>query len=339
MLQIVLHEVEHLRRRDDWTNLLQKLGLVAFPLNPALYWIDRRLGAAREMACDEGVIRITHAPRAYAACLAGLAERGLHHRAEALSLGAWQRRPELVHRIHSILRGKNALHPFASRTLLGILSCSLLFASIELAHSPQLIAFVPSVPNAQPLAASRLTAAPQELIGAVDTVARLNVKDATNITALPAKAVLPANPTTNHPCRVHPASPQTQIQTQPRTQTDSLHSTHPLPSAQGAQLASLRQPAQPAAAPEPQRVFILTTFEQIETAVDPNTQLTADYDTTASAAGDSVNDRQANQAASRITVTRLILKIGPSHSKNPQAAAIPLGNGVVAMCTPLRAHG
>ena len=76
--QIVLHEAEHLRRRDDWTNLLQKLCLVLFPLNPALVWIERRLCREREMACDEGVIKITHAPRAYASCLARLAERGLN---------------------------------------------------------------------------------------------------------------------------------------------------------------------------------------------------------------------------------------------------------------------
>ncbi len=46
------------------TNLVQKLALVLFPLNPALWIIDRRLAREREMACDEGVIRITHAPRA-----------------------------------------------------------------------------------------------------------------------------------------------------------------------------------------------------------------------------------------------------------------------------------
>ena len=94
--QIVLHETEHLRRGDDWTNLFQKLCLVLFPLDPALVWIERRLCAEREMACDDGVVRVTHAPRAYAACLASLAERGLRRRAEALSLGAWQRRPELA---------------------------------------------------------------------------------------------------------------------------------------------------------------------------------------------------------------------------------------------------
>src|SRR5208282_3593243 len=82
--QIILHETEHLRRFDDWTNFSQKLCLVLFPLNPALWWIERRLSKEREMACDEAVIRITQAPRAYAACLASLAERGSEHRAEAL---------------------------------------------------------------------------------------------------------------------------------------------------------------------------------------------------------------------------------------------------------------
>jgi hypothetical protein len=34
--QIVLHEAGHLGRADDWMNLLQKIALAIFPLNPAL---------------------------------------------------------------------------------------------------------------------------------------------------------------------------------------------------------------------------------------------------------------------------------------------------------------
>ena len=74
--QVVLHEAEHLRRRDDWTQSAAEAFLVLFPLNPALAWMERRLCREREMACDEGVVRRTQAPRAYAACLASLAERG-----------------------------------------------------------------------------------------------------------------------------------------------------------------------------------------------------------------------------------------------------------------------
>ncbi len=132
--QVVLHETEHLRRRDDWTNLLQKLSLVLFPLNPALAWMERRLCREREMACDEGVIRRTQAPRAYAACLTTLAERGLQQRellrrAHALSLGAFTRRPELVHRVHSILRRKQALNPLVAGALVGVVGFGLVIGA------------------------------------------------------------------------------------------------------------------------------------------------------------------------------------------------------------------
>ena len=46
--QVVLHECEHLRRRDDWMNLLQKIALAMFPLNLPMLWVDRRLSLERE---------------------------------------------------------------------------------------------------------------------------------------------------------------------------------------------------------------------------------------------------------------------------------------------------
>ena len=141
--QIVLHEAQHLRRRDDWINLLQKICLMAFPLNPSLAWMERRLCGEREMACDEGVVRITNAPRAYAACLASLAERGLERRAEALSLGAWQRRPELVRRVHRILQRRRGMSKATSGALVAVVGCVLVAGSVEMARCPQVIAFVP----------------------------------------------------------------------------------------------------------------------------------------------------------------------------------------------------
>jgi hypothetical protein len=101
--QILLHEVGHLRRADDWINLLQKLSLVVVPLNPVLIWIERRLCLERELACDDDVLRLTKAPKAYATCLTNLAEHRLGRRAAALTLGAWERRSELSRRVHSIL--------------------------------------------------------------------------------------------------------------------------------------------------------------------------------------------------------------------------------------------
>src|ERR1700733_1629519 len=188
--QIVLHESEHLRRRDDWTNLFQKLCLVLFPLNPALWFIERQLAREREMACDEAVVRLTESPRAYAACLASLAERGLHRRAEALSLGAWQRRPELVQRVHSILHRRKALRPAAARVLVGAFSCSLAVVALELARCPQLVAFVPA-----PASASTHLSQPNAQTAQLGDAAYRSVPNrsalASGIYAFPAKAFMP----------------------------------------------------------------------------------------------------------------------------------------------------
>jgi Zn-dependent protease with chaperone function len=163
--QVILHEAGHLRRRDDWTNLLQKLALVLFPLNPALVWMERQLAREREMACDEAVVRHTRAPRAYAACLANLAEHSLERReielrAEALALAAWRRRPELVARVHSILWSKKTVTPVAARALLAAVGCLLVVAASALARCPQMVAFVAAPP---PQDATLALAPPQNL--------------------------------------------------------------------------------------------------------------------------------------------------------------------------------
>ena len=100
---IVLHECEHLRRYDDWINLLQQIGLVLFPLNPALFWLNRRLGLERELACDDSVVASTEAPFDYARCLTRLAEHHLYRRSVALSLSAWGRQSELTRRVHTLV--------------------------------------------------------------------------------------------------------------------------------------------------------------------------------------------------------------------------------------------
>ena len=142
--QVLLHEAEHLRRSDDWTNLLQKLALVAFPLNPVLLWVERRLCLERELACDDRVLSVTGRRKAYATCLTQLAEHTMAGRGLALALAAWERRRQLTWRIERILRRPEAMMgPVASR----VMTVGLIFAvwagSAALAHLPQLISFEP----------------------------------------------------------------------------------------------------------------------------------------------------------------------------------------------------
>jgi hypothetical protein len=150
--QIVLHEVGHLRRADDWINLLQKLSLVLVPLNPVLVWIERQLCFERELACDDGVLRLTKAPKAYATCLTNLAETRLGRTRAALSLGAWEKRSELARRVHSILRGGEGMGRTQLRVLMTVLVVALLGGSAELARCPEVVSFTRS---ALPVAAAQ----------------------------------------------------------------------------------------------------------------------------------------------------------------------------------------
>lgn len=143
--QVVLHEMEHLRRGDDWTNLLQKISLVLFPLNPVLLWVERRLCVERELACDDRVVRSSAGRKAYALCLTRLAELSLFRRSFSLVLGLWERRPELVRRVQRIVSqpvrtmGRRPAMVATGSVLAGALGCA-----VALSHSPQLVSFQPA---------------------------------------------------------------------------------------------------------------------------------------------------------------------------------------------------
>jgi TonB family protein len=57
---VLLHEVAHVRRRDNLVSLFQSWLSCVFWFHPAIWLIDRQLLAERERACDEEVL--SHAP-------------------------------------------------------------------------------------------------------------------------------------------------------------------------------------------------------------------------------------------------------------------------------------
>jgi beta-lactamase regulating signal transducer with metallopeptidase domain len=300
--QVILHETEHLRRWDDWTNLGQKVCLMLFPLNPALAWMERRLAKEREMACDEGVVRVTRAPRAYAACLASLAERRLENnrlgshlaRAEALSLGAFERRPELVHRVHSILFGGKMLSPVASRALVGMVGCGLVLGSVELARCPQVVAFVPEQRTTATTAATGMTAALAEVPGQAQPLRALRADDAVarpdeGYRATDAEAMMPAAGTAVVSRPTMEMRPETSRETRPETRSTALaalpRAVKPIADAPAAARASLVKATVSAqAAAQPQEWLVVTTW-QVQTSY--RAQNVADYDTTQDNSGDA----------------------------------------------------
>ncbi|GGG93833.1 M56 family metallopeptidase [Silvibacterium dinghuense] len=139
---IVLHEMEHLRRRDDWVNLFQKLALALFPLNPAMLWVERRLSIERELACDDHVLACTRARKTYATCLVNLAEHSVLSRRLSLALGAWERRSELARRVLRILHdSEGRMTTRRLRAVTAMLIAGMLAGTAELAREPRLVAF------------------------------------------------------------------------------------------------------------------------------------------------------------------------------------------------------
>jgi beta-lactamase regulating signal transducer with metallopeptidase domain len=100
---ILLHELAHLSRRDDWTNLAQKIVKALFFFLPSVWWIERRLSMDREVACDDAVLAHSGTPHAYAECLAHVAERSFLRRQLALAQAAVGRMRQLTARVTMIL--------------------------------------------------------------------------------------------------------------------------------------------------------------------------------------------------------------------------------------------
>ena len=101
--QVLLHELTHLRRHDDWTNLIQKVVKAMLFFNPMVLWIEHRLSLEREMACDEVVLAQAIGPLEYASCLRHVAEKSFLRRQLALAQSMVNRVRQLSLRVTRIL--------------------------------------------------------------------------------------------------------------------------------------------------------------------------------------------------------------------------------------------
>jgi len=70
---IVLHELAHLRRADDWINAIERFAQAFLFFNPGIAWLNAQLDLEREVACDDWVLQQNDA-LPYATCLAKVVE-------------------------------------------------------------------------------------------------------------------------------------------------------------------------------------------------------------------------------------------------------------------------
>ncbi len=140
--QILLHELAHLRRWDDWTNLAQQIVKAVFFFHPAVWWIEKKISIEREMACDDVVIAETNSPRAYAECLVHLAEKSFAQRSLALAQAALGHVRQTSRRLARILDGHRPQDtPWGWRVALSSTIVFAIACGIGVSRVPNLVSF------------------------------------------------------------------------------------------------------------------------------------------------------------------------------------------------------
>jgi beta-lactamase regulating signal transducer with metallopeptidase domain len=138
---VILHELAHIARYDDWTNLFARLIGALLPIHPVAAWLLKRIEQDREISCDDWVVAMTGEPRPYAASLTRLFELCSARRRQLLATGMADRASHLGERIEALLRAGRDFAPRVSVLRVALGAAILLGLVIAGAHAPHWIAF------------------------------------------------------------------------------------------------------------------------------------------------------------------------------------------------------
>jgi beta-lactamase regulating signal transducer with metallopeptidase domain len=138
---VLLHELAHFRRWDDWSNLVQKIAKAVFFFHPAVWWIESRLTLEREMACDDMVLTQTASPRAYASSLISFAEKLQNARGLALAQALVSRMRDMSLRVAQILDTRRPSRTALWKPVLGLSAGMLALVLGAAPYAPRLVAF------------------------------------------------------------------------------------------------------------------------------------------------------------------------------------------------------
>jgi beta-lactamase regulating signal transducer with metallopeptidase domain len=150
---VFLHELAHMARRDDWTNLAARLASGLLALHPVALFVLRQIDREREMACDEWVVSMTGDVRPYATSLARLFELCRSRNRILLASGMATRASHLGERIEMLLRARGRWVAKVSPLKIGFACIALIAAGLAFSQTPRLLAIAqdePPAPSAPP---------------------------------------------------------------------------------------------------------------------------------------------------------------------------------------------
>jgi tetratricopeptide (TPR) repeat protein len=124
---VITHERTHIRRRDPLIALAARINRCVFWFHPLAWWLERKLAAVAEFACDETASRACRAPAEYAQVLVDIADDVRRNGGRL----AWQGiavsgNGQLKDRIERLLAGTP--WPAMSRTKKLVIACSCVLA-------------------------------------------------------------------------------------------------------------------------------------------------------------------------------------------------------------------
>jgi beta-lactamase regulating signal transducer with metallopeptidase domain len=122
---ILVHEYAHIKRRDPVVGFLAHVNRCVFWFHPLAWWLERRLAATAEDACDDAAVRAIGAARRYAEILLDMAETVRRQGGRLSRQGVGVRGNGLLgQRIDRILRGDLLRQVSATRKSVLALSCA-----------------------------------------------------------------------------------------------------------------------------------------------------------------------------------------------------------------------
>ena len=196
---IIAHELAHIRRLDAFVNLFQILVETLLFYHPAMWWLNRRIRAERELCCDEIAVSLTGDRLEYASALALMAE---WKAAPMLAMAA--NRGSLPRRILHVL-GRKPVH--AGQRMLG-LAGGLVFLAATLGAAHALLGIAAPIPVAQ--AKARLSTALPDVPRAF---AATPMRESAEISSPEPAAPLPAAEFAEIPTRRELGAPDMEIKT------------------------------------------------------------------------------------------------------------------------------
>jgi uncharacterized protein (TIGR03435 family) len=117
---VLLHELAHLTRHDDWLNLATRALGAILVLHPLAAIVMKQIEREREMACDDFVVAHTGSVRHYARSLARLHDLRWSTGTRLLAAGLLGQNSSLGDRIESLLRRGRKFSARASPGSLGV---------------------------------------------------------------------------------------------------------------------------------------------------------------------------------------------------------------------------